>query len=303
MAAAAALGYVTSEIGRSLSTRATRKIGVVVSDLTNPYYPHLLGPLHDELDRLGYRMVVLAETTDTTTSLDRLLGHTVDGVVLTTTLIGSPLPHELARHSIPFVYLSRKVDEPKADSCVVDNIGGAELVGCKLLDLGHQRIGAIFGPERTSTSRDREAGFRGALADAGFALPSRMVRRGTYDYETGRTLMLELLDEHPRPTAVFCANDVLALGGYNAAFARGVAVPEQLTVIGFDDISMASWDVFQLTTVRHDLGTMTQNAGRLLAERIHEPDRPVRCLVTPAELVPRRTHAPCPISLDPGVSS
>ncbi|UQS23970.1 LacI family transcriptional regulator [Amycolatopsis thermalba] len=290
--AAEALGYVPSEAGRSLSTRSTRRIGVVVTDLTNPFYPHLIGPLHDTLERHGYRMMLFTERSETALETERLLDRSIDGVVLTTAVIGSALPAELHRRGLPFVFLNRETGNDKADAAVVDNEAGGRLVAEELVRLGHADVALIGGPAETTTGRDRELGFRVGLSEAGVGLPRHRVRRGPFDYGTGYQGLLDLMAEDPRPTAVFCGNDVIAIGAMNAARRLGVDVPGDLTLIGFDDLPMASWETFDLTTVRHDLHGMAQAAADLLVERLAggAEETPRRVTFAP-ELVPRGTHA------------
>ncbi|GAA3967544.1 LacI family DNA-binding transcriptional regulator [Actinomadura viridis] len=289
--AARALGYVPSEAGRSLSTRSAKRVGVLVTDLTNPFYPHLVAPLHDELERLGYRMMLFAERSDEAIASERLLDRSIDGVVLTTTGLGSGLPAELHRRGLPFVYLNREGTTP-ADAAVVDNRLGAELAARELVTLGHERVAGIFGPEETSTGREREYGFRLALAEAGIGLPEARVRRGPFEFETGHAALASLLAAEPRPTAVFCGNDVIAIGALDAALRAGIRVPDELTVIGFDDIPMSAWESFRLTTVRHDLNEMAATAARLLVRRItgEAAGDPERVVFAPT-FVARRTHA------------
>lgn len=290
--AVTALGYVPSQIGRSLSTRATSTIGVVFSDLTNPFYPHLVKPLHDELERNGYRTVLFAEADGNITALERLIDRSLDGVVLTTTVSGSTLPDELLRRSIPFVFLNRVIDGIPADACVVDNRLGARLVAEEFLRLGHRRIGAVFGPKDTSTGREREQGFREVLSENGTPLPLSRTRYGQFAFQAGRDALPDLMDQKQRPTAVFCGNDVIALGAYNAAAALGIKIPDDLTIIGFDDIALAAWDVFNLTTIRTDLARMAATAGQMLVRRIATPGTPPQRLVLPPELILRGTHGP-----------
>ncbi len=291
---ARALNYVPSETGRSLRTRQTRTIGVVSADLTNPFYPQLIEPIRAELDALGFRAVLIPDSPDSPVGVDRLSGRSVDGIIVTTALLGSSLPHDLRARSIPFVLVNREVDGAVGDTCIVDNRGGAVLVADLLVDLGHRRIGAIFGPSDTSTGRDRELALREQLGEHGITVPARYVRRGPFSYTTGRTAMHELLEGRTPPTAVFCGNDVIALGACNAAAARGIRVGPELTVIGFDDIEMASWDVFQITTVGCDLGTMARTAVELLIKRIAEPDSAVQRVVLQPKLVKRSSHHPVP---------
>lgn len=289
--AADALNYVPSEVGRSLSTRSTKRIGVLVSDLTNPFYPHLVGPLHDELERLGYRMMLFAERSDLALAGDHLLDQSLDGVVLATATLGSSLPAELGRRGVPFVFLNREGDQQAADAAVVDNELGGRLVAEELVRLGHRDVGLIGGPSETTTGRDRELGFRSALADAGIALPQARVRRGQFDFDTGYRYLTELLAGPTRPTAVFCGNDVVAIGAFDAAVQRGMRIPDDLSLVGFDDIPMASWSVFGLTTVKHDLYEMARTSAQLLVRRIADPQAPHLRRVFAPELVRRRSLA------------
>ncbi|WP_121703219.1 LacI family DNA-binding transcriptional regulator [Streptomyces sp. E5N298] len=290
--AAQALNYVPSEAGRTLSTRATRRVGVIVTDMTNPFYPHVVAPLHDELQRLGYRMMLLTERSDEAVAEEKLLDQSLDGVVLATATTDSRLPALLERRGMPYVFLNRDTGRPGDFASVVDNEGGGRLVARELIRLGHRRIAGIFGAANTTTGRDRELGFRLALADGGIGLPDDRVVRGAFEYETGYAALPVLLEAAEPPTAVFCGNDVVAIGVLNAALAAGVKVPDDLTVIGFDDLPMASWEVFRLTTVRHDLGELACQAARLLARRIAgEVDAQGERLVLPTEFVSRATHA------------
>jgi len=285
--AAARLGYVASDRGRSLSTRRSGRVAVVVDDLGNPFYLELLDALHDRLERANTRMLVLTPHRNDPLRTERLLDGSIDGVVLTTTTLDSRLPAELRARRFPFVLLNRVVDGVDADSCTVDNEAGGAEVARSLLRGGHTRIGALFGPPSTSTGRDRERGFRRALADAGAALPDALVRHGPFAFDYGHTCLGELLAGSP--TAIFCANDVVALGALNAARGLGVAVPDELSIIGFDDISMAGWELIRLTTVRQDLRRMGEIAVELVLDRIVDPQRPARHVVLPPELVWRAT--------------
>jgi LacI family transcriptional regulator len=295
--AARELHYVPSQRGRSLATRSTGQVGIVVSDLGNPFYFQVLDALHEELRRAGLRMLVLTPDEDGRVSLERVVDGSLDGVILTTTQLRSSLPAELSRRDFPFVLLNREVDDAPGDVCVVDNTQGARLVAQEILDLGHRAVAAVFGPETTSTGRDREAGFRAGLADAGVDLPPERWRRAPFDFSEGHRCTLELLAS--RPTALFAANDILALGAYNALYAKGVRVPSDITLIGFDDVSLASWEAFKLTTVSQDIEHMVRCSTELLLSRIAAgPDEHLapRRVVLPARLVRRATHGPPPAS-------
>ncbi|WP_113698790.1 LacI family DNA-binding transcriptional regulator [Nonomuraea lactucae] len=288
--AARALDYVASERGRVLSLRKTHRIGIVVSDLTNPFYPHLLAPLHDYFKQAGFRTVLFTEQDEDGPTIEELADGSLDGIVLTTSLVDSPLPAALMHRDIPFVFLNRESDAT-ADSAVVDNVYGAALVGDLLVELGHHRIGAVFGPRAASTGRDRETGFRRSLSKHGRSLADELAVSVPFSFSHGRAALGTLLARSEPPTALFCGNDVIALGVLDGAVELGVRIPEDLTVVGFDDITIASWAHIGLTTVHCDLDRLARTAGDLLLKRIADPDREhVRSIQRP-HLVLRRSHA------------
>jgi LacI family transcriptional regulator len=208
-----------------------------------------------------------------------------------TSLLSSRLPAELDERGLPCVLFNRSIDTEGMDSCVSANDEGGRIAARTLLELGHTAIGAIFGPVDTSTGRDRETGFRDRLSVDGANLVEARVRRGPFAYSTGYEGLHSLLDDTDPPTAVFCGNDVIAIGALNAASALGVDVPGELTILGFDDISMASWDVLRLSTLRQDLGVMARTAVGLLLERIADPERPPRRVEIPTRLILRASHS------------
>ena len=314
MAAASQLGYVPSEVGRSLVTRATRTIAIVITDLENVFYPYLIAPLHNEAWVQNYRMVLLTEGVEPLNAdgkseaagpqdedalnplLDRLLNRSTDGVVLTTSRLDGTVPRVLARRSLPFVFLTRFVEGIAADSAVVDNSLGASLATSEALRLGHVRFGGIFGPPDTSTGRDRERGTRAALRAAGLELPDLFARHGSFTYEAGYQAMMDLMAQNPRPTVVICANDTVAIGAFNATRTLGLSVPGDVSLVGFDDLPLAGWEVFGLTTVHQPMEEMARAAVRLLIERIEGrvDSGAVRQMVFEPRLVLRRTLAPPP---------
>jgi LacI family transcriptional regulator len=273
LAAATRLGYTPNAMGRMLVNRRTRTIGMVVTDISNPFYPNLIAPLHDELAALGYRMTLFTERlegagADGSTPLEGLVDRGIDGAVLTTSTLAGTVPRELLRRGLPFVFLTRVVDGVAADAVTVDNDRGARLVAAELARFGHRRVGAVFGPANTSTGRDRERGFRAGLAAAGVDLPEEAVRHGDYTVEAGHAAMHELMALRDRPTAVACFNDLVAIGALNAAVALGLRVPADVSLTGWDDLPMASWEICRLTTVRQSMTEMARAAARLVVERV-----------------------------------
>ena len=269
--AARRLGYVPNSLAASLASRSTRTVAVIVSDLTNPFFPSLLTPIYDELQIMGYRVVLFTERTDIPTgqeTLRRLLDRSIDGVLVTTATLGSRFAVELQQRGLPMVLLNRYIDGLDVDRVVSDNHGGAVIGGRHLLELGHRRIAVVRGPSNTSTSRDRVAGLSEVLAEGGVPLDPALVREGTFSHQSGYQHTRELLRLPDPPTAIVCGNDVVAFGALDAALSLGVRVPEDVSVLGYDDIPMAAWEVFQLTTLRQPMGDMARAAVHMLAERI-----------------------------------
>lgn len=268
--AAERLGYHPSWVGSPVPP-PSRTIGVVVSDLTNPFFPTLLTPVHDELRLLGYGVVLFAERTDIPTgqeALHNLLDRSIDGLLVTTATLDSRLSEAVSGRDLPVVLLNRYVDGMDVDRVTADNDEGGRAAARHVLDLGHRRLGVIRGPANTSTSRDRHAGFLDVLRERGVELDEWLVREGPYSHQAGYQNARELLRLPERPTALVCGNDVIAFGALDAARSLGLDVPGDVSVIGFDDVPMAAWEVFQLTTVRQPLADMARMAARLLVERI-----------------------------------
>jgi LacI family transcriptional regulator len=267
--AAERLGYRPASMVPELPG-SNRTVGVVVADLTNPFFPSLLTPVYDELRLLGYRVVLFSERTDIPTgqdALNRLIDASIDGVLITTATLGSRFMEGLVDRGMPVVLLNRYVDGLDVDRAFADNHEGGRVAGRHLLELGHRRIGVIRGPSNTSTSRDRFDGLLEVMAEAAVDLDPSLVREGPYSHQSGYQHTRELLRLDEPPTAILCGNDVIAFGAIDAAQSLRVRVPREVSIVGFDDVPMASWEVFQLSTVRQPLDDMARAAARMLAER------------------------------------
>jgi LacI family transcriptional regulator, galactose operon repressor len=296
--AARRLGYTPNASARSLVTTRTRTVAVAVADITNPFYPQLVEALHEQLSRSGYRMVLFNERTDARGdgALDRFLSSGgADGAVFLSVTMDESVIEMLEATPVPVVLLNRDTPGAGVDRVMADHVGGAIAVAEHLLELGHRRIGFIAGPSNTSTSRDREAGLTSVLTRHGLELDPDRRRRGEFTYQSGFQGATELLSRPDRPTAIFCANDVVAFGALDAARRLRIDVPGEVSIAGFDDIAMAGWDAFSLTTVRQPLVDMARDAARLLILRLEGDDRgqPER-LVFPTHLVRRATTGPAP---------
>ena len=223
--------------------------------------------MHDELDTLGYQLMLQTETTDSATVAERLIANALDGVVLATTTVDSVVPVRLRDRGVPFVYFNRTSATIEADSATVDPGPGLSETAERVAALGHRRVGAIFGPRNTSTGAERETALREALGGVGITIGQQYVHRGAFDFDTGYAGGQLLLRRTPPPTVIICGNDVVAMGTLNAARELGVSVPADVSIVGFDDLPQAAWPLIQLTTVAFDLDGMARTAAGLLVKR------------------------------------
>jgi LacI family transcriptional regulator len=287
------LDYTPNAIARGLVTSRTKLVGVVVSDVMNPFYPQLLEAIAERLGDRDLKMVLFNAGLEREDAYTRvLLEQRVDGMIFTAAARDSPTVRHLAERGVPFVLTNRRSDGVTCDTATGDNVGGARLVARHLLELGHERIAVIAGHPRASTSHERLEGIQAALAEAGRPLAGDLVRQGNFSAAEARGLTVELLGGADPPTAIFCLNDLMAFGALNGARHAGARVPEDVSIVGFDDVWMAGWETFELTTVHQPLAEMARASVDLLVERLERPRRPVRTLIFPTRLVVRATTAP-----------
>lgn len=288
----ARLGYTPNAVARGLVTRRTNLVGIVVSDITNPFYPEFLAAIDKRLSERGFKMIVSnADGRSDEVNGRMLLEHRVDGIIFTSAVLDSPSVRDLVREGFPLVLTNRYVDGVDCDTVTGDNASGARAAALHLQELGHERIAVVSGVEGSSTSRDRFEAFRDALAEVGVELEPEAIRRGDYRYEKAYRETQALLALDRRPTAIFCVNDLMAFAALNAARGAGVSVPGELSVIGFDDTTLSSWETFELTTIRQPLAEMARTSVELLAQRIETPGGAPQHVSFPCLLVRRATTA------------
>lgn len=272
--AAKTLGYVPSATGRALSRGRSDRVGLLVTDLTNRFYPHIIAPIHRELREQNLELVLLTDGEPHSGVADHVRANDLDGVILATMTLTSIVPVRLRDRGIPFVYFNRFATTMDADTVSADPTAGVDQLADRLLDLGHHRIAAIYGPPEASTGHFRAEALRRALESRGLTPDPADERVGDFVYATGYNAARELMAQTPRPTAIVCANDVIAEGALNALTEMGVSIPGEVSVIGFDDLPESSWPILSLSSVRFDLNAMASRAAALLAERITHPQGP-----------------------------
>lgn len=284
-------GYSPNAIARGLVTRRTDTIGVVVADISNPFYPELLEALSRNLTRENLILQHAASPAEEERAARLLVQQRVDGIIFTTASRKSSAVAKLLESRFPIV-LSNRATDISCDVVAADNVAGGRAVAGHLADLGHRRIAVIQGDSIASTAVERARGFRAGLAERGLKLSRELVTAGNFRYDDAYHAARHLLALPQPPTAIFCHNDLMAFAVRNAAVRAGVAVPEQLSVVGYDDIRQSAWETFDLTTVRQPIEQMAISALQLLRERIGDRDRPFERKVFPSSLVVRGTTAP-----------
>lgn len=285
-------GYRPHAAAQAMKTRRSHTIGVVVADITNPFYPELLNAIGGALEQAGQRMILWNSVgPGERSAVQAIREGSVDGLLFTTVVHGSAPLQEALVHEEPVVLLHRGLDNVPCDQVVSDNIAGGRAVADYLIDAGHRRIGFLQGPALPSTAVHRERGFRGQLAKRGVSMPEELVLSAVFAHDVARAHSRTLLRRPSPPTAIFCANDLTAFGAIDGAVSLGLRVPEDVWIVGYDDIAMAGWDVFDLTTVRQPLSELANTAVRFLMERVADPSLPVRQKVYDNQLVVRGSTA------------
>jgi len=287
------LDYHPNAVARSLRTRTTHAIGVVVSDITNPFFATLVRGAEDAAIEAGYSIIVCNsdETLEKEETYVQLLcRRRVDGMLIAPVREGaSPAIRELAQRKVPFVFVDRKAKGIGADAVLSDNEGGAYLATKHLIERGHRRIGVVLGIPGATTTEERFAGYRKALEEAGISFSDRYVVWGGYRVEGGRKAVSKLLSLPNPPTAIFSTNNLMTVGVLQECFNRKVKIPERLAVIGFDDLEWAEMHNPPLTAVAQRPYEIGVQATKRLLERLKKPDLEAIEIRIPVDLKIRGT--------------
>jgi DNA-binding LacI/PurR family transcriptional regulator len=287
LAAAHSLGYSPDAIARSLIMRRTNIIGIVMADITNPFYPNVLDQFTHRLQAQGKQTLLFNATTgrDVDDTLPLVLQYRVDAIIITSAMLSSAMADECARHGTPVILFNRYIPNSKASAVCCDNVAGGRLVANLFLDSGHKRLAYIAGRANTSTNVDREKGFRARLREDG--ITDWLCEQGEYTHESGYAAARRLLTRSDPPDAIFAANDIMAMGVLDAARELSVRVPDQLSVIGFDGIPAGEWHAYSLTTICQPVEAMIDATLELLEARIEKPNAKPVIKMIPGTLIKR----------------
>jgi LacI family transcriptional regulator len=290
--AAGELGYTPNAFARGLLRRRTGLIGLAVEDTSHPLQAALLDRVLAGLEGQGLAPVLVAarDAAALSAGLARVEAYRPDAILVCGPTLPPALGTRLREDGIPVVLLNRYPAEPGTTAvALTGNHGGGEVMARHLLALGHRNFAVIGGPPGAPAASDRAAGFAAALRREGLGDPPS--RPGDYSPEGGATAMASLISARPRPTAVFCCNDLMALGALSALRAAGLRVPEDISVAGFDGIASGTWSTPPLTTMEQDLPALATAALELLIARLSDPDLPPEARLIAPQLVVRASTA------------
>lgn len=290
MAAAAMLDYQPNAIARSLSKKSSRLVGIIATDLENPFYSQLLAHMSTELQARGYAVLLMVSSSSHIDEyLSKLLQYQVDGVIVTAATLSSSMALSLQRSGRPVVMVNNYLRDGGVSSVSSDNYPGGRMVADLLVEAGRRRIAFISGEENTSSGRDRGLGLKDRLAELGMTIYAQ--ESGEYRHAEAAEAARRLLSLSPRPDALFCANDVMAIAALMVARNEfGLQVPGDVSVVGFDDSDEATRQTFQLTTVDQHLEEMASKTVSLMLATLTGEAVGVQRIVVPVSLVPRATH-------------
>lgn len=293
-AAVAQLGYQPNSVARSLVTKSSQTIALLLPDIANPFYAELVSGITRKALETGHTMLLCTTEGDPEREeqyLNLLRAKQVDGVLVDGLVLPPDLIARFVRNGLPIVCLDRDIDSTSVPLVQVDNLRGAKMAAEHLISLGHRRIAHIAGPPELRISAERIAGYRAAFAAVGVEPDSRLAAVGSFTEDGGYEAMRGLLAT-TELTAVFAANDLSAIGAISAVVESGRRVPADVSVVGFDDLHLAQFTTPPLTTIHQPALEIAQRATQLLLDLAEGRQvRQLRHLLEP-ELVIRASSAP-----------
>lgn len=299
-----ALQYRPNAVARSLRKRRSRTLGLVIPDITNPYFAELAGSIESAALAAGYRLILgnsmdSAETEKT--HISALLDHQVDGLILAPAVATKAVS---VNGTLPLVLVDRSLDGTAADLVTSDNREGGRLAAQHLVALGHRRIAVISGPTHLTVAEQRMAGFLEGLGTADISVPEDLIVRGDFDFDSGERSLSQLRSVASDITAILASSDQQAIGALRACMDAGLAVPADVSIVGFDDIPLARLVNPRLTTVTQSVAGLGARAVELVLRRGEATTaRRRRQVVLPVSLTVRESTAPPGLGLVPPRSS
>ena len=288
------LGYQPSRVARSLRVRSSQIIGLIISDIQNPFFTALVRAVEDQAYAHQYAIFLCNSDENSHKEalyIDLMLAERVGGVILTPTRETDSPVAKLQEAGIPVVVVDRRIRDLELDTVVLDNIGAAQALVGHLIEQGHRHIGAILASPAITTGHERCQGYQLALQAAGLPLDAGLIRTGLPKEVLGYQFASELLDLPEPPTALFTGNNLLTIGALRAIHERQLHLPADLSLVAFDDMEWTSLISPRLTVVAQPTYAMGQAAAELILKRIADPNRPAeQILFKPALQIRESTH-------------
>lgn len=269
------MGYQPDAVARSLRRKETQTIGLIVPDNSNSFFAEVARGIEDVGFEQGYSVILCNSDLNLEkelTYLDTLIAKRVDGIIFIAATAQVEHVESLVESGMPIVIADRKMPEIEVDSVLVDNFQGGYEATKHLLDLGHRRIGCITGPWDLTPSADRVAGYKAALSQHGLRADEDLIVRGDYLRQSGEMAVRRFLELSAPPTAIFACNDLMAIGAMKSIHEQGLRVPEDISIVGFDDIALASCLNPPLTTIAQPKYELGKIAAELVIQKITRSD-------------------------------
>ncbi len=292
------LNYFPNTNARTLVSGRSRLFGIIVENITNPFFPELIWRFEEIAVAHGYEILVSSSNSDPeilTSCIRRMLERKVDGVAVMTFGEEGPVIDQLVNRNVPIVLAEFKLDDPKSSTILMDYSTGIHEAVNHLVGLGHKKIGFLAGPYKLHSAITRESDFRAAIKAAGLTVQKDWIIECDHTLKGGLAGFGRLQALPKRPTAVLCSNDMTAIGVLRAAYMEGLRVPQDLSVIGLDDIDFAEFTSPPLTTIRLsrvELARAAFEALRQQAENPNAPNKKREFLVSTSLVVRGSTCAP-----------
>jgi DNA-binding LacI/PurR family transcriptional regulator len=285
--AAAQLGYRPNALARAMISGKSHLIAVLVAYLDNQFYPVILEKLSRALQKKGYHvLLMMTETGNQDELIRQILQYQVEGIVLASATLSSNLAEECAKTGVPVVLFNRYSPVAPVSSVTSDNIEGGRLAAEHLIEQGCRHIAYIAGFEDSSTNRDREAGFFRGLASHGLTCHARLI--GGYTNEGASAAARKLMQDHPGVDGLFVANDHMAFTVMDVLRQElGLSIPDDIAIVGYDDVPQSAWAAYDLTSVEQPTGPMVDATVSMLLEQAAEKSGERGTAILPARLIVR----------------
>lgn len=285
--AAEKLSYQPNAHARSLITKKTRMIGIVMRNIRNPFYSAVLEIFYNRLSNLGYHLIFINSENEEIqdNEIAQLLEYNVEGVIITDALLSSSAAQKFDRNKISVILFNRYTEHLSSSAVFCDNYLAVKQIAAYLVELGHRNFAFIAGPSNTSTTIDRLRGFHEVLKERN--INNLIIESGNYTYESGSAAAKNLFLKNKNIDCIFCANDIIALGAMDTLRNMKIGIPDDVSVFGFDNIRMAAWPTYSLTTWEQPLEEMITSTVEILLKEINEKGTKPQILMAKGKMILR----------------